>query len=243
MANHVDDEDKLKYEEVKRRTKSVPHTEEQAHTVFINKSGLISLVLSSKKAEAKAFKRWITAEVIPAILSTGEYRVCDSSTMVNKTLTHNQYTMHNEHDLHVRLVKFIREYYPHLILIPGLGEHQKTSQLRIDSYVKGYRRGQPDLLILNKHRKYNGLALELKNPGGTGRLAEDQYQFLKDLEQNNYLTLVCDKFEQAIMTIMNYSKELMFKCEKTGRYFNSIESLERHQRLMITGESTDDHAN
>ena len=196
-------------------------------------------MLSSKKEGAKAFKRWITSKVIPAILATGEYRVSDSSMAINTTLTHNQYTMHNEKDLHVRLVKFIREYYPYLILIPGLGENQKTSTLRIDSYVKGYRRGQPDLLILNKHRKYNGLALELKNPGGTGRLAEDQYQFLKDLEQNNYLTLVCDKFEQAIMTIMNYSKELMFKCDKTGRYFNSLESLERHQRLMITGDAGD----
>lgn len=33
---------------------------------IINEPGLYSLVLGSRKPEAKAFKRWITHEVIPA---------------------------------------------------------------------------------------------------------------------------------------------------------------------------------
>ena len=227
IRTHVDDEDKIKYEEARRGRENRPRDDEQPHTVYINKSGLISLVLCSKKAEAKAFKRWITTQVIPAILSTGSYSVSNDSTTVKKPLTHNQYTMHDEYDLHVRLVKFIREYFPHLILIPGLGEHQTTSNLRINSYVKGYRRGQPDLLILNKHKKYNGLALEFKHPGGKGRTSDDQEAFLNDLERNNYLTIVCDKFEQAMMTVVNYHRELVFKCDKSGRYFNSLESMEK----------------
>lgn len=40
---------------------------------FINKPGLYSLILSSRKPEAKAFKRWITHEVIPAIEKHGVY--------------------------------------------------------------------------------------------------------------------------------------------------------------------------
>ena len=39
----------------------------------INEYGLYSLVLSSRKPEAKEFKRWITHEVIPAIRKTGMY--------------------------------------------------------------------------------------------------------------------------------------------------------------------------
>lgn len=39
----------------------------------VNESGLYALVLSSRKPEAKAFKRWITHEVIPAIRKTGGY--------------------------------------------------------------------------------------------------------------------------------------------------------------------------
>lgn len=41
----------------------------------VNEPGLYSLVLGSRKPEAKAFKRWITHEVIPAIRKTGGYHV------------------------------------------------------------------------------------------------------------------------------------------------------------------------
>ena len=40
---------------------------------IINEYGLYSLILSSRKPEAKAFKRWITHEVIPAIRKHGAY--------------------------------------------------------------------------------------------------------------------------------------------------------------------------
>lgn len=39
----------------------------------VNEPGLYSLVLGSRKPEAKAFKRWITHEVIPAIRKHGMY--------------------------------------------------------------------------------------------------------------------------------------------------------------------------
>lgn len=39
----------------------------------VNEPGLYTLVLGSRKPEAKAFKRWITHEVIPAIRKTGGY--------------------------------------------------------------------------------------------------------------------------------------------------------------------------
>ena len=40
---------------------------------IINESGLYSLVMGSRKPEAKAFKKWITSEVIPSIRKTGGY--------------------------------------------------------------------------------------------------------------------------------------------------------------------------
>ena len=42
-------------------------------TGCVNEPGLYSLVLGSRKPEAKAFKRWITHEVIPSIRKTGGY--------------------------------------------------------------------------------------------------------------------------------------------------------------------------
>ncbi|WP_434088108.1 BRO-N domain-containing protein [Bacillus tropicus] len=39
----------------------------QGETNIINESGLYSIVLTSRKREAKALKRWVTREVIPSI--------------------------------------------------------------------------------------------------------------------------------------------------------------------------------
>lgn len=40
---------------------------------IINEPGLYSLVLGSRKPQAKAFKRWITHDVIPSIRKHGMY--------------------------------------------------------------------------------------------------------------------------------------------------------------------------
>lgn len=40
---------------------------------IINESGLYSSILSSRRPEAKRFKRWVTGEVLPTIRRTGSY--------------------------------------------------------------------------------------------------------------------------------------------------------------------------
>lgn len=45
--------------------------------VVINESGLYSLILSSKLPTAKAFKRWVTSEVLPTIRKHGAYMDTD----------------------------------------------------------------------------------------------------------------------------------------------------------------------
>lgn len=74
IYKHVDDEDK-------GVAKCDTPSGKQDMTV-INESGLYSLVLSSKLHSAKAFKRWVTREVIPTIRKTGGY-VNDTSAFVN----------------------------------------------------------------------------------------------------------------------------------------------------------------
>lgn len=48
-------------------------------TNIINEPGLYSVILRSDKAEAKAFKRWITHNVLPALRKTGSYMINESS--------------------------------------------------------------------------------------------------------------------------------------------------------------------
>lgn len=65
IRDHVEDEDK-------GMTKTVTPGGEQELQI-INESGLYSLILSSKMPKAKAFKRWVTSEVLPAIRKHGAY--------------------------------------------------------------------------------------------------------------------------------------------------------------------------
>ncbi|WP_167853917.1 phage antirepressor [Acidipropionibacterium timonense] len=50
----------------------------QGETWCVNEAGLYSLVLASRKPEAKAFKRWVTHEVLPSIRRTGGYLTPDA---------------------------------------------------------------------------------------------------------------------------------------------------------------------
>lgn len=50
----------------------------QGETNIINEYGLYSLILASRKLEAKQFKRWVTHEVIPSIRKHGAYMTPDT---------------------------------------------------------------------------------------------------------------------------------------------------------------------
>lgn len=65
LAMHVDDEDKL--------NDKTASSLGQRGGWLINESGLYSLILSSKMPNAKKFKRWVTSEVLPAIVHKGVY--------------------------------------------------------------------------------------------------------------------------------------------------------------------------
>lgn len=65
IRDHVEDEDKL--------TERIVLSGQNREVIFINESGLYSLVLSSKLPNAKKFKRWVTSEVLPSIRKNGGY--------------------------------------------------------------------------------------------------------------------------------------------------------------------------
>ena len=73
----------LEIEKTNRALSRLDDDEKGAHSVstpggrqrmsIISESGLYSLILGSRKPEARAFKRWITHEVIPSIRKHGAY--------------------------------------------------------------------------------------------------------------------------------------------------------------------------
>ena len=98
-------------------------------------------------------------------------------------MINNVININNEKDLHYKVVDYIKKYIKEAIIVPGLGEHQINSNLRSDAYYKGYTGGQPDILLLNYHTKYKGLAIELKTPTGRGIVSKNQEHYLKQLDQ------------------------------------------------------------
>ena len=74
IITHVDAEDK-RLEMLPQDTDSQNgNVSPASKTALINESGLYSLILSSKMPKAKAFKRWVTSEVLPAIRRDGVYQ-------------------------------------------------------------------------------------------------------------------------------------------------------------------------
>lgn len=63
--------------------KPIPYTEPQAKrggrkALYITESGLFALVLTSRKPEAKAFRKWVTSEVLPEIRRRGVYSLAEA---------------------------------------------------------------------------------------------------------------------------------------------------------------------
>ena len=76
IKNHKEVPDRLEPDEVGRF--DVPHPQNPAkplEMVFINESGLYSVILRSDKPQARPFRRWVTGEVLPCIRKTGGYSV------------------------------------------------------------------------------------------------------------------------------------------------------------------------
>lgn len=69
LKRHVDEEDKL--------TRCFADSGQNRDMYVINESGLYDLVFGSKLPNAKAFKRWVTHDVLPAIRKTGTYSIPD----------------------------------------------------------------------------------------------------------------------------------------------------------------------
>ncbi|MCW6662747.1 phage antirepressor KilAC domain-containing protein [Aerococcaceae bacterium NML190073] len=68
LRDHVDDEDK---------TLNESFTVNGTMGILINESGLYSMILRSQLPKARQFKRWVTAEVLPAIRKHGMYAIDD----------------------------------------------------------------------------------------------------------------------------------------------------------------------
>ena len=114
----------------------------------------------------------------------------------------------NETDLHYKVVSLIRRYYPDSILVAGLGENQDTDDKRLNSYKKGYMRGQPDLMVLDYHKDYKGLCIEFKSPTNNYQVSKAQYELMEKYSNNGYKFILSNDYDNSTVE------------EENGRYIS-----------------------
>ena len=217
IRKHVEEEDKYKG--------AVETTGGLQQSFYINKSGFYSLVLSSKLDTAKKFKRWITSEVLPSIRKYGQYKLYDSPW--NKMIM-----IGNERDLHYKVIQLIRNYYPDSILVAGLGENQDTEEKRLDSYKKGYSRGQPDIMILDYHKDYKGLCIEFKSPTNNYCISESQLKTKEKYKANDYAFIISNDYDYISKKLHKYMTGVRIKCQFCPKAFCSKKTLNTHLKVF-----------
>ena len=185
-------------------------------SVYITEPSVWALVLGSKKEEAKHFKKWVCSEVLPKLRKQYQEQM------------RAPLNLRNESELHHKVVQTIRRLWPHALLIASLGELQDTPEKRLAAWRCGYMAGSPDILILNSHRSYNGLALELKNPKGTGKVSDKQLCVLDKYRSAGFLTLCLDEYDIILHELFKYMQDTRITCELCGHKFKSEQTLHRH---------------
>lgn len=93
MTRHLDDDDK-------ESVKLIVMGQEQWF-ILVNESGLYSAILKSRKPEAKAFKKWVTSEVLPSIRKCGMFSLSDVSSLIEEARLNSEnvvyvYVVENE---------------------------------------------------------------------------------------------------------------------------------------------------
>ena len=164
----------------------------------IDETGFYELVFSSKLEAAKKFRDSVFTTVLPSIRKYGQYKLFDSPW--NKMIMTG-----NKTDLHYKLVDLIRRYYPDTILVAGLGENQDTEDKRLDSYKEGYMKGQPDLMILDKHKDFKGLCIEFKSPTGNYYVSEAQKEMKKKYLDNGYAFILSNDYDRICKNVHEYT--------------------------------------
>lgn len=145
LRKHVDPDDLAKREIVNIANK-------RAQVLFVNESGMYSLILGSKLESAKRVKRWVTSEVLPQIRKTGSYAL--QNTQLNLPLAEIQ-ADEEALQIIVNLYHSLREAHEFAVLAHDV-DHRWLKQ-NIDKDLGGHllhNLNRPAKNALDKAKKY-----------------------------------------------------------------------------------------
>ena len=112
-----------------------------------------------------------------------------------------------EQDLQNSIVDYLN-YYPHRLwtstlggVYLGKGNYNQKALVK-----KHYKKGVPDILILEPNLKHNGLMIELKV--GYNKPSKDQKLWIANLTARNYKAVICYSLEEFIDIFTKYTKTI-----------------------------------
>ena len=216
IRDHVFDEDRAKLENLRVNVQGLPLKHNEKESVYISEPGVYALIFGSKLESAKVFKKWVCQEVLPKLRRSYQDQQCAPL------------YLRNEADLHHKVIRFIRRFYPHALIAACMGELQDTPIKRLDSWRKGYQAGSPDILILNLHAKYSGFAIELKSPTGNGVVSQKQSDCLERYNMANFKTLVSGEYDLILIELVKYFENTRLRCPHCCKKFKTNGSLQKH---------------
>jgi prophage antirepressor-like protein len=220
FRDHTFEEDRLQRKDIRGSAAFTPSKNEQGTSIYLTEPGVYGLIFGSKLESAKQFKKWVCQEVLPRLRK--HYAEQARAPLC----------LQNEAQMHCKLIKAIRRLFPQALMTAGLGELQDTPEKRIDAWRKGYQAGTPDIVILNSHKSYNGLAFELKNPKGTGKASEKQLGCLESYRRAGFQTEINDDYDCVLLTVFKYMQDTRLICECCGHKFKTNETLCKHLKCF-----------
>jgi prophage antirepressor-like protein len=222
VKDHVWEKNMVKLGQLDKGNETLPLPKGHPGTALLYEPGLYQLICGSRLPLAEVFQDWIFNDVLPSIRKTGSYSLPKPRSLQDKQLK-----LINETDLHYQVVKHIRERYPNVIITPGLGEYQDSSEKRCDAWSKGYTGGQPDIILMESSNGFHGYALELKTPKGTGVVSEKQKCWMNKLSSKGFQTLISNDYAEIILDIDKY-----FIVDETKELRDEITKLEKKCKCL-----------
>jgi len=208
------------------RIRETDRTRGARKMTFLKEPGLYYLIMRSNKPEAKLFQKWVVSEVLPSLRKTGKYEI------THKCTNRLTFKIETEFDLHAKVVHFIKKQYPESLFIATLGEMQDTDEKRIKAFKMGYIKGSPDLIIQNLHKKFSGFVIEFKSPKTGGVVSDTQDKLLNLYKNNGFKTLLSNDYDDCVIQLIDYFRDVRIKCDFCNRKFKSNTTLSNHKKYF-----------
>ena len=117
---------------------------------LVSESGLYNLIFQSRKPEAKAFRKWVTSEVLPTLRKTGRYELQSGNRRVVRRMSRGEGVNAELLDL-LWLIGESLDYGDQQAIALELG----VSRVAVNRTLNGYNRSSRILMALYRKAKEN----------------------------------------------------------------------------------------